>query len=235
MGLTADDIINRNGDLLVTPAVALGTRNVMAKIAEEVFDLLKLARDDNPTVQQVNRYYQLMQTHSLLATKLQGWKTETGQMLNSFRIKGDATSVLLEQFEKDLIISQNDSFGGIDKMKSDAGVFFKSFESGNNTMKSLNSLGRKGFINRLGWTAGEMWVNNILAGPSTHVANIIGNTGAIGFRLADNGMTALISQSPLGNGELPLKTAMYQFLWFTARFSGCFPYSCQVVPKQTGI
>ena len=211
IGLTADDLINRRDGQVFNAETAVASRNLLVASSENIAELAKVVADGKATTVEIYEFKQMLAKHSAIQAQVQGMTAEAGRLLNSFKIQATNTNPDVLQLMK----TELGAYGGVHSAESMAQKIIDGVADGNSVSKVVGDASRTGFLNRLKWTGMEWWINGLLSSPKTHLVNMVGNVGAIGWRMGENTIASLISNTPvIGSGEIPMSDIAYQFYGF---------------------
>lgn len=104
--------------------------------------------------------------HASIQAKMKGTQTEIARALSSFRIKASHADLVRNEVD-DLISGLGGSVVNREFAKKMASITDPAM---------INKAARRGAFARTNDAVYEMWVNSILSGPITHVANVLGNS-----------------------------------------------------------
>ncbi|WP_114227045.1 MULTISPECIES: D-Ala-D-Ala carboxypeptidase family metallohydrolase [Sphingomonas] len=164
LGMTADDLLNRREGQALNAEQAYAARNILAKSAEELQLLARVAKD-NGGAEDLAAFQRALIRHAAIQEQVTGATAEAGRALSAFRISANSGSVREEVLRAAVAGKETD----LKKIAQDL----------------LDRADNPGDFNRAAaeaWKptrldkAVELYYAGMLSGPQTHMANIVGNT-----------------------------------------------------------
>jgi hypothetical protein len=163
MGMSPADLTKRKVGQAFNAEQAVAARNILVASAEKLRDLAKKARGG--TDEDMTAYLQAETRHAAIQEHVAGMTAEAGRALASFNIKSEATErakqltgILEQSGGRDNIQARIDAINSLDTPEQVSRFIADSRKA--TTMDKIV----------------EAWINGLLSGPKTHVANALGNT-----------------------------------------------------------
>ena len=166
-------------------------RILLAASAEKTQKMITRVVEEGNTAD-ILAFRKQVATHAALQAQMKGVQTEVARALNQFRMQ--ASSVDMAIHEKNAIL---EALGG-----RDANVRFAELLDSISDPVKRNKVARLGAAaqtpERLWWA----WMQGLLSGPTTHVANLLGNSAVAAIAPIERTIGAIVSHLPGGSGKI---------------------------------
>ena len=174
-------------------------RILLAASAEKTTTLSKRVIAEGATAD-ILAFRKQVATHAAIQAQMKGVQTEVARALNQFRMQ--ASSVDMAIHEKNAIL---DALGG-----RDANVRFAELLDGITDPVKRNKVARLGAAARTPERLWWAWMQGLLSGPTTHVANLLGNGAVAAITPIERAIGAMFSNLPRGSREIQHGEALEQ-------------------------
>jgi hypothetical protein len=169
LGMTADDLLKRRKGQALNAEEALAARQLLAKSGNELVNLArKIQRVVNPGDVEAAEFQRALVRHAAIQEQVSGMTAEAGRTLSQFRMMADSRAVPGE-----VLAGIVEAGGGPKRVKNAAEIILGAIEG---PPGHFNAKVRKAASPRFSDKLAELYINNLLSGPQTHVVNAIGNT-----------------------------------------------------------
>ncbi|MGX5736060.1 hypothetical protein [Bosea thiooxidans] len=204
MLVTTNERLEAIADVIADP---LGGTGKYANRAEAYADFVK--------------HYELLANMQMM---YKGVQTNFARTMNAMKIVSQARKGILpdsldEMFE-----------GGPRQIEAMA----RRVKANKGNLKGNLSMTRGGFVNKFLGSVNEYWVNSILSGPKTHVANILGNTLNTVFQPAER-MVAGAMQFDSPEGRRMFVDAGLQYVTMVSSLKDSFELAAKALKNGEGI
>ena len=169
---------------------------------------------------QLFAFRKMLAVHNTIQQQVIAARTETARALASWRIPAGGSQERLRDIAG--VLEQN---GGLEASRALA--------------LKVAGLARAGMVNELNAvseqvakvTAGDMlqeaWINGLLSGPKTHVANTVSNSAVLGLRMLERGTAAKIASVLGDDGSVAAGEAAAQWYGLTSGMKDAFRYAAK--------
>lgn len=174
-------------------------RILLAASAEKTNSMIRRVLQEG-SASDILAFRKQVATHAAIQAQMKGVQTEVARALNQFRMQ--ASSVDMAIHEKNAIL---EALGG-----RDANVRFAELLDGISDPVKRNKVARLGAAARTPERLWWAWMQGLLSGPATHVANAIGNTAVAAIAPIERAIGSMISNLPGGSREIQHGEALEQ-------------------------
>jgi hypothetical protein len=186
LGMTVDDLLARPAGAAFNAEQILASRKILVASGENLVRLAKKANSIDGTEMDLALMRRAMSQHRAIQAQVSGMTAEAGRALQQFRVIAES-SRLQEKAIKDML-----SADGNDKLSRDIARMLSELE----TPEQVGSVVKNGSKATTFDRFYEAWINGLLAGLGTHMANIAGNTLTLTTAMIERQVAAGISQAP---------------------------------------
>lgn len=175
----------------MSAAQAVAARKVLASSSEQVLQLAKIAA--SPNAGKVDQYnlMRALSVHGAIQSEVIAARTETARALQSWAIPTGADRIRTEAIT-DLL----DRLGG-----GDVGNLAKAIANAGDAEAMVNSTAKQLLKTTLRDAGYQIWINGLLSGPKTHLANIFSNAAVSLYAIPERYLAAGFSKA-FYNGEI---------------------------------
>jgi endonuclease YncB( thermonuclease family) len=169
LGMSADDLLSRRKGQAFNAEEALAARQILAKSGNELVNLARrMKRMENPGDDVQAAFNQALTRHAAIQEQVSGITAEAARTLSQFRMIADSGAV-----PREVLASMVDIGGGPKRLQEAADRLLEAVDDG---MGRFNTVARKAADPRFSDKLAELYINQILSGPQTHVVNAVSNT-----------------------------------------------------------
>jgi hypothetical protein len=184
LGMTEADLLARMRGEGWNAEKTYAARVILNASAEDLMRRARDIKDGANSDEALAAFRARMETHAALQAHVAGLRAEAGRALNQWKMLAKVNDIdprLTSQFNQADLSRMNDQLGGRRSLIETANVIAESAERGNVSMHQISSA-----VNAARNRTFKDWFvayyyNNMLCGPITHAANIIGNTMTAGM------------------------------------------------------
>ncbi|MGV2495047.1 thermonuclease family protein [Pelagerythrobacter aerophilus] len=185
MGMTADQLLSRRKGDAFNAEEALAARQILAKSGNELVNFARrIQRLERPGDAEAAAFKRALTRHAAIQEQVAGMTAEAGRTLQQFRMLANSRAMPGE-----VLSSMADLGGGEKHIKNAADILLDAVEDGPGR---FNTVARKVNDPRFRDKLAELFINQILSGPQTHVVNAIGNTLTALGQLPENVVASAI-------------------------------------------
>jgi endonuclease YncB( thermonuclease family) len=185
IGMTADDLLKRRNGQALNAEEALAARQILAKSGNELVNLArKIQRVERPGDEEAAAFQRALVRHAAIQEQVAGMTAEAGRALSQFRMMASSRAVPGE-----VLSGIVDAGGGPKRVKESAELILEAIED---TPGRFNTVVRKAASPRFSDKLAELYINNLLSGPQTHVVNAISNTLTSIAQIPENAFAAAL-------------------------------------------
>jgi transglycosylase-like protein with SLT domain len=195
-GTTAKRLAERGARGAFNASELIASRDLLMQSSQDVVSLAKAARSGADT--DLLAFKQAFDKHVEIQRQVSGATAEAGRALQSFNINVP-TGV-----DPKALRTVIDTFGGRDKLDELAGAI-SDLDDPAKASAMIHSLAQPSMTDKIL----EAWINGILSGPRTHMANITGNAVSALLSPVEEAGAALISRVS-GGEKIPFRSASSQ-------------------------
>lgn len=196
VGMTAAKLLERKRGVAFNAEQVTAARKVLAASADNLKGLAEAVAAGKNTDDNLLEFTRAVELHAEIQAQVSGVAAEAGRALSAFNIEAKSEARRLAEVRGLL-----DSLGGRDGL----GELARHMAALDQLQ--LNHAARKFRKLRLSDYLGELFVNSILSGPPTHIANFIGNTSSIAGKVLETHAAAVMG---FGKGPVTHAEAMAQ-------------------------
>jgi hypothetical protein len=186
LGLTVEELLSRPQGSWQTAEYILAARKILVASGENLVRLAKKANSIDGTEMDLALMRRAMSQHRAIQAQVSGMTAEAGRALQQFRVIAES-SRLQDKAIKDML-----SADGNDKLSRDIARMLSELE----TPEQVGSVVKNGSKATRFDQFYEVWINGLLAGLGTHMANLAGNTVTLTSAVIERQVAAGISQAP---------------------------------------
>lgn len=179
----------QRGLAIPTAERQLAMRQLWSASGDQLVDLAE-AVVKNPT--DANRFLLKKATaaHYTIQEEVIAARTETARALNAWKIAADTPARRLQQMQA--AVEASGGAGTADELAK----ILASFRGNEDQLAGvLDDVVRGSLTARTGQALQHIWINGLLSGPQTHVANTVSNATVTGIRMLETKIAAGISQA----------------------------------------
>lgn len=185
MGMTADDLLSRRKGQALNAEEALAARQILAKSGNELVNLArKIQRVERPGDEEAAAFQRALIRHAAIQEQVAGATAEAGRALGQFKMMANSRAV-----PREVLSSIVDSGGGPRRVSEAADLILDAIEG---PPGRFNTVARKAASPRFSDKLAELFINNLLAGPQTHIVNAISNTMTSIAQIPENAAASAI-------------------------------------------
>lgn len=190
----------QRGEAIPTAERQLAMRELWISSAEKLTEAAEIAAK-SPTPGNRFAFRRLLATHHAIQSEVIAARTETARALNQWRMPAGATRERLRAIEDALAEAGG---GDTHDQLARAIAAFRGHEG--EYARAIDTVARQGWLARSRDAALSIWINALLSGPKTHIANMISNTSVLGLaqierRVGEGVSGALDSADGVAAGE----------------------------------
>lgn len=168
LGMTADDLLKRRKGQALNAEQALAARQILAKSGNELVNMARaIQRLDDPGEEKLAAFRQAWVRHVAIQEQVAGATAEAGRALAQFRQMADSRNV-----RGNVLDAIAQAGGGKDQLKAAANLILSNADDPG----AMNKIAAKALQPKFKDKVIELWINNLLSGPQTHVVNMLSNT-----------------------------------------------------------
>lgn len=190
----------QRGEAIPTAERQLAMRELWISSAEKLTEAAEQAAK-SPTPGNRFAFRRLLAIHHAIQSEVIAARTETARALNQWRMPAGATRERLRAIESALAEG-----GGADTHDQLARAIAAFRGREGEYARAIDTVARQGWLARSRDAALSVWINGLLSGPKTHVANMLSNTSVIALaqverRAGESISRALDSADGVAAGE----------------------------------
>jgi hypothetical protein len=190
----------QRGEAIPTAERQLAMRELWISSAEKLTEAAEIAAK-SPTPGNRFAFRRLLATHHAIQSEVIAARTETARALNQWRMPAGATRERLRAIEDALAET-----GGAETHDQLARAIAAFRGREGEYARAIDAVARQGWLARGRDAALSIWINALLSGPKTHIANMISNTSVLGLaqierRVGEGISSALDSADGVAAGE----------------------------------
>lgn len=163
----------QRGEAIPTAERQLAMRELWISSAEKLTEAAEIAAK-SPTPGNRFAFRRLLATHHAIQSEVIAARTETARALNQWRMPAGATRERLRAIEDALAEAGG---GDTHDQLARAIAAFRGREG--EYARAIDTVARQGWLARSRDAALSIWINALLSGPKTHIANMISNTSVL--------------------------------------------------------
>jgi len=174
-----NDLLGREMDRPFTAAESVAAREILSTSADGLAKMAKLASSPTASPEDLFKFRRGVEVHKSIQGAVFAGRKATAQALNAWKIPTGSTKARAQGIAA-ILESSGGSARKMAKMIDSIG------DAGGNVSGALGKITSKN------WSDAhyQVWINGLLSAPSTHMANVIGNTGTTMMSIPERYITA---------------------------------------------
>lgn len=184
----------------MTAAQSVAARRLLTSSGEQIVQLARKAQAPEATKADLYNFRRAMSVHYAIQSEVVAARTETARALQAWAIPAGATKAR-SQAISDLIMQS----GGAGDLQSLA----RAVTVAGDNPTGLNTIARELGRGKFGKAMYQVWINGLLSGPKTHIANILSNSMVAGWAIPERYLASGFSKA-FYNGDIETGEVMAQ-------------------------
>ncbi len=198
---------------------SLAARQLWVSASEQLSSLAAKAAEA-PSEANLFAFRKMLAIHGTIQQQVIAARTETARALSSWRIPAGGGAERLRDIAG--VLEQQ---GGAVATRELAARVAGLARAGMHT--ELNNVAEAAARATTGQALMEVWINGLLSGPKTHIANMMSNSAVIGLRMAERGIAAKIAAVLGDEGSVAAGEAAAQWFGLTSGIKDAFRYAAK--------
>lgn len=185
LGMTAGDLLTRRKGQALNAEEALAARQILAASANNLVNIARrIQKLEHPGDELEAEWTRALTRHVAIQEQVSGATAEAGRTLAQFKMLAKSRNVSGE-----VMASIRDLGGGTKRIKEAADLVLDAVED---SPGRFNTVARKAAKPRFADKLAELYINNLLSGPQTHVVNAVSNTMTALSQMPEHALAAAI-------------------------------------------